>query len=67
MSGSDNYGIMSIPAGLNAAPGLTVASVAEGGLTMLTNPVLQVEATDCGGNVGLDAHTFQGSLMLCGP
>jgi hypothetical protein len=36
----------------------------ECGIDVLTDPELRVEATDCGGNVGHDAQTMRGRLML---
>jgi N-acetylneuraminic acid mutarotase len=41
------------------------------GFTSLSQPELRVEATDCGGNVGVASHHFAGSISLrpgiCGP
>lgn len=47
---------------------LTVANLCAAaercGFTTLVEPELRVEATDCAGNVGSDAHRFTGSLRL---
>jgi N-acetylneuraminic acid mutarotase len=34
------------------------------GFTMLVQPEIRVEARDCGGNVGVSAHRFEGSIAL---
>jgi hypothetical protein len=34
------------------------------GFTVLTDPEIRIEAVDCGGNVGSDAHRFAGSVFL---
>lgn len=35
------------------------------GFTSLDQPVLSVEATDCGSNVGTGTRTFEGGLRSC--